>query len=123
MKITITFIFILCSLSAFSQTVAYALDTTGVKGNEFFINEIIRAAPTETAPRPLVTINPIRFTDTVQVQQYIFSLRSDAKKASDEANRIITIANNLLVKAAEMEAFVKNSEFLSGKKPAEVAKK
>lgn len=123
MKRAITFIFILCSLSAFTQTVSYSLDTADVKGNEFFINEIIRAAPTETDPRPEVNINPIRFTDTVQVKQYIFSLRADAKKASDEANRIITIANNLLVKAGELEAFVKNSEFLSGKKPVEVVKK
>ena len=123
MKITITFIFILCSLSAFSQTVSYSLDTIRVKPPEFLINETITGAATRENPYPPISITPLRFTDTIQVKQYIFGLRSDAKKASDEAQRILTIANNLLVKAAEMEAFMKNSEFLSGKKPSGIAKK
>lgn len=123
MKKAITLILILCSLSAFSQTVRYELDTVSVKGKEFYLNEIVTEAASDRYPKPEHSVKPLPFTDTTQIKQYIFAMRSEAKKASEEAQRILNIANNLMVKAAEMEAFVSKNAWLSGKKSVEVAKK
>lgn len=103
------------------STVSYSLDT--VSRQEFYIVETMTAKATKEMPRPVVTTTPIPFSDTSQVKEYIVLLRSEAKKAQAEAQRIFTLGQNALVKAGEIEALYNKTEWLSGKKPEPIAVK
>ncbi len=88
MKKTITFIFLLCSLSAFSQ-VSYRIDE--IMGGGYYLVEISPAKDKDSPPVEL----PQRFATKETLAQYVTALRAKAAESRALADRIDDAAGKI----------------------------
>jgi hypothetical protein len=102
MKKTFIFCFILCSLSAFSQSVSYRIDP--VADGSFYLVEIVQAAATAENPAPVASEYPQKFNTKEQLTAYIAYLRKQADDAKVQAKKLSEIAPRMEVAAGRIEA-------------------
>lgn len=129
MKQTLIFIFLLCSLSAFAQTVSYSIDT--VRRDSFFLVETVKADPTADAPRPAITQNAQLFRSYEQVSGFVDYLRKQAVEAETKAREAEKTAQEqraaqkrIEQAANKIESAIKSAKpFFEDKPPAKATSK
>ena len=88
MKKTITFIFLLCSISAFSQA-SYRIDE--IMGGGYYLVEISPAKDKDSPPVEL----PQKFATKENLAQYVTALRAKAAESRALADRIDDAAGKI----------------------------
>lgn len=90
MKKTITFIFLLCSISAFSQ-VSYRIDE--IVGGGYYLVTITQPDPSDKDQR--IKESPERFSSKTDLDNYVTALRKEADATRQKAGVIDVIAGKI----------------------------